>query len=359
MKSFLDKLYLIALILLLIASFTNAQQFTKERYLVEVGWQVGKFPPDTSGIRKAFDAASSLRESGKFVTVQFAPGIYQLDSTFIRLRDSVNVNFAGKVVFRGKHTKGIFTDDSLVIASIWNGNPEMINTADTSKRLVLKHSSSSVSFLAGTSEGAEWGSISGSLSSQSDLQSALSAKFDKTDTSGYYPKTMTNALLAAKENSISSGTTGEYLRGDKSWQTLDKSSVGLSNVDNLSQEQLKDSVLKNPVVTGAMGTEALYSDPVNLGLFTTAIDWKVSNIFYATCNSAREFTFSNTQEGQIITLVVILTDGDAVTFDEAALEWPDDTAPTSSTGSGRDVYTFMRVNGKIYGAMVPYVARTW
>jgi hypothetical protein len=31
---------------------------------------------------------------------------------------------------------------------------------------------------------------------------------------------------------ISSGTTGQYWRGDKSWQTLDKAAVGLSNVEN-------------------------------------------------------------------------------------------------------------------------------
>jgi hypothetical protein len=37
-----------------------------------------------------------------------------------------------------------------------------------------------------------------------------------------------------KENAISAGTTGQYWRGDKSWQTLDKSAVGLGSVDNTS-----------------------------------------------------------------------------------------------------------------------------
>jgi len=36
----------------------------------------------------------------------------------------------------------------------------------------------------------------------------------------------------SKEPSITSGTTSQYWRGDKSWQTLDKSAVGLSNVEN-------------------------------------------------------------------------------------------------------------------------------
>uniref|UniRef100_UPI003751A03C hypothetical protein n=1 Tax=Emticicia sp. TaxID=1930953 RepID=UPI003751A03C len=44
--------------------------------------------------------------------------------------------------------------------------------------------------------------------------------------------TLTQAALNAKENSISLGSTAQYWRGDKSWQTLDKSAVGLSNVEN-------------------------------------------------------------------------------------------------------------------------------
>lgn len=40
--------------------------------------------------------------------------------------------------------------------------------------------------------------------------------------------------LAGKEPSIAGGTIAQYWRGDKSWQTLDKSAVGLGNVDNTS-----------------------------------------------------------------------------------------------------------------------------
>ena len=57
---------------------------------------------------------------------------------------------------------------------------------------------------------AAWGSITGTLSSQTDLNSALSGK----------------------EPTITAGTTGQYWRGDKSWQTLDKSAVGLGSVEN-------------------------------------------------------------------------------------------------------------------------------
>lgn len=61
---------------------------------------------------------------------------------------------------------------------------------------------------------ATWGSITGTLSAQSDL----------------------NTALAGKEGSITGGTTAQYWRGDKSWQTLNASSVGLGNVTNVAQE---------------------------------------------------------------------------------------------------------------------------
>mgnify|MGYP003348978684 CR=1 FL=1 len=60
--------------------------------------------------------------------------------------------------------------------------------------------------------GVAWGGITGTLSSQSDLQTALNSK----------------------EPTITTGTTGQYFRGDKTFQTLDKSAVGLGNVDNTS-----------------------------------------------------------------------------------------------------------------------------
>lgn len=43
-----------------------------------------------------------------------------------------------------------------------------------------------------------------------------------------------NTDLATKENSITAGTTSQYFRGDKTFQILDKTAVGLNNVDNVS-----------------------------------------------------------------------------------------------------------------------------
>ncbi|MDQ6531283.1 tail fiber domain-containing protein [Flavobacterium sp. LHD-85] len=40
--------------------------------------------------------------------------------------------------------------------------------------------------------------------------------------------------LNSKQANIAAGTTSQYFRGDKSWQTLDKTAVGLANADNTS-----------------------------------------------------------------------------------------------------------------------------
>lgn len=46
--------------------------------------------------------------------------------------------------------------------------------------------------------------------------------------------TATQAALNTKEATITAGTTSQYYRGDKTFQTLDKAAVGLGNVDNTS-----------------------------------------------------------------------------------------------------------------------------
>lgn len=48
-----------------------------------------------------------------------------------------------------------------------------------------------------------------------------------------FATTMTTAL-AGKQATIPVGTTAQYYRGDKTWATLDKTAVGLANVDNTS-----------------------------------------------------------------------------------------------------------------------------
>lgn len=64
------------------------------------------------------------------------------------------------------------------------------------------------------------------------------------------------AGITGKEGAIVAGTTTQYWRGDKSWQTLDKTTVGLSNVDNTSDVTKNSAsvVLTNKTISGVANT---------------------------------------------------------------------------------------------------------
>jgi hypothetical protein len=73
----------------------------------------------------------------------------------------------------------------------------------------------------------------------SNVTTAKIADANVTDAkiaSGVSQSKVTNLVsdLAGKEPTLAAGTTAQYYRGDKSWQTLDKTAVGLANVDNTS-----------------------------------------------------------------------------------------------------------------------------
>jgi hypothetical protein len=83
--------------------------------------------------------------------------------------------------------------------------------------------------------------LQSTVSSQGSTISGLSGDVDQliTDTTNLDGRITTtesdiNNLESGKEPTIAAGTTSQYWRGDKSWQTLDKSAVGLGNVDNTS-----------------------------------------------------------------------------------------------------------------------------
>ena len=111
--------------------------------------------------------------------------------------------------------------------------------------------------------GGTWGSITGTLSDQTDLQSALDGK----------------------EPTITATTSADYYRGDKTFATLDKAAVGLSNVDNTSdlnkpistatQTALDTKVDENAAIVGATKTKITYDAK---GLVTAGADLAASDL---------------------------------------------------------------------------------
>lgn len=64
---------------------------------------------------------------------------------------------------------------------------------------------------------------------------------------------------------LAGGSTTQYFRGDKSWQTLDKTAVGLANIDNTSDANKPISTATQTALdakanTTALGTKVLLID---------------------------------------------------------------------------------------------------
>jgi hypothetical protein len=93
--------------------------------------------------------------------------------------------------------------------------------------------------------------------------------------------------LANKENTIAAGTTSQYWRGDKTWQTLDKSVVGLGNVDNTSDA---DKPVSTAVQTALNGKE----DVANKSNVTTL---GTSDVLYPTQNAVKTYVDSQLAAG--------------------------------------------------------------
>lgn len=66
--------------------------------------------------------------------------------------------------------------------------------------------------------------------------------------------------LGTKEPAITSGTNAQYWRGDKTFQTLDKAAVGLSNVDNTSDLAKPVSTAQAAADAAALSSANTYTD---------------------------------------------------------------------------------------------------
>lgn len=122
--------------------------------------------------------------------------------------------------------------------------------------------------------------VTGLPDSLTNLQARIQTKLTKSDADTYYPAiqrmldslTAVQARVQTKEPFISPGTSAQYWRGDKTWQTLDKSAVGLSavpNVDatnpaNISQSELYRFVTDTEKSTWNAKQSALGYTPENI-----------------------------------------------------------------------------------------------
>lgn len=70
---------------------------------------------------------------------------------------------------------------------------------------------------------------------------------------GSKPTTLSGYGITDAEPAFAAGTTAQYRRGDKTWQTLNKVAVGLGNVDNTSDVNKPVSTAQQAAIAGKLG----------------------------------------------------------------------------------------------------------
>jgi hypothetical protein len=88
--------------------------------------------------------------------------------------------------------------------------------------------------------------------------------------------------------------------------------------------------------TAAAAQRAL--TPATSTISASAIDWSASNSFYKTLSANTTFTFSNAQDGQVITVTLLNTTSN-YTVTWPTITWSGGTPPTMVTGANYEVFT--------------------
>lgn len=96
------------------------------------------------------------------------------------------------------------------------------------------------------------------------IEGSLAKKLADTDIASLQTQ------VDGKEPTVASGTTGQYYRGDKTWQTLDQASVGLGSVTNTADADKPVSTATQTALNGKLSLPSLSTIATDAGATFTA-----------------------------------------------------------------------------------------
>lgn len=136
--------YLFTLCIVILINLVNYCQDTRRSFtepnVVYVGWEIGKYSPDSAGVTDAMLNAAALQEiNHQIITVDLATGVYDLGMGQMVLRDSVYVRWGLGLVMSSDNPGGTVVDDSVQVYSSWENDPTLINTDSAELNINLKN----------------------------------------------------------------------------------------------------------------------------------------------------------------------------------------------------------------------------
>lgn len=85
---------------------------------------------------------------------------------------------------------------------------------------------------------------------------------------------------------------------------------------------------------------------------SSEVDWSQSNSFYKTLSANTAFTFANIADGRSVVLAITNTAGNFTASWPASVQWRFGSEPVLSLGDTTDIFTFVSINGIVYGSVV-------
>jgi hypothetical protein len=155
-------------------------------------------------------------------------------------------------------------------------------------------------------------------------------------------KTVAGWLGFTPEPAIAAGTTSQYWRGDKSWQTLDKIAVGLGNVDNTSDLNKPISTATQTALNAKFTLPTLTAGSILFSNGTT-IAQDNANLFWDNANK-RLGIGTATPTGSV-TIIGAYSSGTAAPL------VVQNTTPYGATGYNQYVQLWLNSSGGVMGSI--------
>lgn len=183
-------------------------------------------------------------------------------------------------------------DAKLEASSIANfETTAQLNARDTANRSRDNHTGTqAISTVTGLQTALDGKQPTGDYATNTALTNGLATKANVSHTHVIADVTNLQTSLDGKENTITAGTTAQYFRGDKTFQTLDKTAVGLSNVvnaDTTTTANITDSTNKR-FITDAQQTVLSNTSGTNTG------DNAVNSLYSGLATSKQDTLVSGT-----------------------------------------------------------------